>query len=65
MAKKIAQVRFTQQQLEQLEELNRQTDLNRPELVRRSVDYCILQIRELGYKLTVIPLPTIGAREAR
>ena len=41
MAKKIAQIQCTQQQLEQLEELKRQTGLNRTELVRRAVDYYI------------------------
>ena len=35
MAKKIAQVQFTQQQLEQLEDLKRQTGLNRVEFLQR------------------------------
>ena len=65
MAKKIAQIQFTQQQLEQLEDLKRQTGLNRTDLVRRAVDYYILQIREHGYTSTMIPLPTVGTREAR
>ncbi len=63
MAKKIAQIQFTQQQLEQLADLKRQTGLNRTELVRRAVDYYILQIREHGYKSTMIPLPTVGTEE--
>ena len=45
MAKKIAQIHFTQQQLEQLEDLKRQTGLNRTELGRRVVDFYTLQIR--------------------
>ncbi len=65
MAKKIAQIQFTRQQLEQMEDLKRLTDLNRTELVRRAVEYYILQIREHGYKSTMFPLPTIGTREAR
>ena len=65
MAKKIAQIQFTQQQLEQLENLKRQTGLNRTELVRRAVDFYILHIREHGYKSTTIPLPTVGTSEAR
>ncbi len=62
MAKKIAQIQFTQQQLE---DLKRQTCLYSTELVRRAVDYCLLQIREHDYKSTTIPLPTLGTREAR
>ena len=61
MAKKIAQIQFTPQQLE---DLKRQTGLNRTELVRRAVDYYILQIREHGYQSTMIPLPTGDTREA-
>ena len=61
----MAQIQFTQQQLEQLEDLKRQTGLNRTELVRRAVDYYILQIRERGYKSTLIPLPSIGTGRAR
>ncbi len=65
MARKIAQIQFTQQQIEQLEDLKRQTGLNRTEHVRRAVDYYILQIREHGNKSTMIPWPTVGTREAR
>ncbi len=65
MAKKIAQIQFTLQQLEQLEDLKRRTGLNRTELVRRAVDFYILQVREHGYGSTMIPLPTVGTREAR
>ncbi|MCY4409573.1 MAG: hypothetical protein OXC27_03840 [Caldilineaceae bacterium] len=64
MVKKIAQIQFTQQQLEQLEDLKRQTGLNPTEFVRRAVDYCILQMRDRGYESTLIPLPTIGTTEA-
>lgn len=65
MVKKIAQIQFTQQQLEQLEDLKRQTGLNRTELVRRAVDFYILHIREHGYNSTMIPLPTVGTSGAR
>ena len=65
MAKKIAQIQFTQQQLEQLEDLNRQISLNCTGFDRRAVDYYILQIREHGYESTLTPLPTKGTREAR
>lgn len=63
MAKKIAQSRFTQRQLDQLENLKRQTALNRTELVRRALDYYILQIRKQGYKSTLIPFQTVGPSE--
>lgn len=65
MAKKIGQIQFTQQQLEQLEDLKRQNGLNRTELVRRAGDYYFLQIREHGHKSTLIPLPTVGTSGAR
>ena len=64
MAKKIAQIQVSQQQLEQLQDLKRRTGLNRTELVRRAVDDNKLQIRVNGYKSTLIPLPNVGAREA-
>ena len=65
MARKIAQIQFTKQQIEQLEDLKRQTGLTRTELVRRAVDYYVLQIREHGYESTMIPLPIVGTKEAR
>lgn len=65
MARKIAQTLFTNQQIKQLEDLKRQTGLNCTKRARRALDYYILQIREYGYKSTMIPLPTIGTREAR
>ena len=55
MAKKVAQIRFTQKQIEHVDDLNGQTDLNRNEFVRLAADYLILQIRENGYKSTLIP----------
>lgn len=64
MAKKVAQIQFMQQQIEQLDDLKRQTGLNRTELIQRAVDYFILQIREHAYSSTLIPLPTIGTSEA-
>ncbi|MXY93247.1 MAG: ribbon-helix-helix protein, CopG family [Caldilineaceae bacterium SB0664_bin_27] len=48
MAKKIAQIQFTQQQLEQLEELKRQTGLNRTKFVRRAEGFYKLPIGEHG-----------------
>ena len=65
MAKKVAQIQFTQKQIEHLDDLNRQTGLNRNEFVRLAVDYYILQIRKQGYNSTLIPIPTVGTREAR
>ena len=65
MARTIAQIQFTNQQLEQLEDLRGQTGLTRTELVRGAVDFYVLHIREHGYKWTMIPLPTVGTREAR
>ena len=65
MKRKVAQIQFTQQQVEQLEDLKRQTGLTRTELVRRAVDFYVLHIREHGYKSTMIPLPTIGTGKAR
>ena len=65
MKRKVAQLQFTPQQLEQLEDLKRQTGLNRTELVRQALDYYSLQIREHVYKSTMIPLPTVGTRVAR
>ena len=65
MAKKIAQIQFKQQQHEQLENRKRQSGLNRTKFVRRAVDYYILQIRERGYKSTMIPLPSIRTGKAR
>ncbi|MCY3711057.1 MAG: ribbon-helix-helix protein, CopG family [Caldilineaceae bacterium] len=56
MKRKVAQIQFTQQQVEQLDDLKRQTGLTRTELVRRAVDFYILNIREHGYKSTTIPL---------
>lgn len=65
MAKKNAQIQFTQQQLEQPEDLKHKTALNRAELCRRAVDYNIIQITEHGYWPTMIPLPKVGTNEAR
>ena len=61
--RKVAQIQFTHQQVEQLEDLKRQTGLTRTELVRRAVDFYILHITEHGYKSTTIPLPTLGTRK--
>ncbi|MDE0310814.1 MAG: hypothetical protein OXI52_01015 [Caldilineaceae bacterium] len=65
MARTIAQIQFTQQQIEQLEDLRRQTGLTRTELVLSAVDFYILHIREHGYTPTTIPLPTVVTSEAR
>lgn len=53
-----AQIQFTKKQMEQLEDLRRQTGATRTELVRRAVDYCIRGIREHGSPKALLPLPT-------
>ena len=60
-----AQIQFTRQQMEQLDELRRQTGATRTELVRRAVDYYIRGIREHGVQQTLLPSPTSDTREAR
>lgn len=60
-----AQIQFTKQQIEQLDELRRQTGATRTELVRRAVDYYIRGIREHGVQKALLPLPTNDTREAR
>ena len=64
MKRKVAQIQFTRQQVEQLVDLKRQTGLTRTKLVRRAVDFYILQIKDHGYKSTMISIPTVGTREA-
>ena len=60
-----AQIQFTKQQIEQLDELRRQTGATRTELVRRAVDYYIRGIREHGVQQALLPSPTSDTREAR
>ena len=60
-----AQIQFTIQQMEQLEELRRQTGATRTELVRRAVDYYMRGIQEHGIQKALLPLPTGDTREAR
>ncbi len=59
-----AQIQFTKQQIEQLDELRRQTGATRTELVRRAVDYYMRGIREHGIQKALLPLPTNDTREA-
>ena len=60
-----AQIQFTKQQIELLDELKRQTGATRTELVRRAVDYYIRGIREHGLQKALLPLPTSDTREAQ
>lgn len=60
-----AQIQFTRQQVEQLDELRRQTGASRTELVRRAVDYFIRGIREHGVHNALLPLQESDTREAR
>ena len=62
---KKTQIQFTRQQVEQLDELRRQTGATRTELVRRAVDYYFRGIREHGVQKALLPLPTSDEREAR
>ena len=59
-----AQIQFTRQQSQQLEELKQQTGATRTELVRRAVDYYVRGIREHGVQKALLPSPTCGTREA-
>ena len=58
-----AQIQFIKQQIEQLEELRRQTGATRTELTRRAVDYYVRGIREHGVQKVWLPLPTSDTRE--
>ncbi len=60
-----AQIQFTQQQIEQLDELRRQKGATRTELVRRAVDYYIRGIREHGVQQALLPSHIGDTREAR
>ena len=60
-----AQIQFTKQQIEQLDDLRRQTGATRTELVRRAVDYYIRGIREHSVQKALLPIPTNDTREAR
>ena len=60
-----AQIQFTKQQIEQLDELRRQTGATRTELVRRAVDFFIQEIREHGVQLALLSSPATDTREAR
>lgn len=59
-----AQIQFTRQQIEQLDELRQQTGATRTELVRRAVDYYLHGIREHGVQKALLPLPTNDTIEA-
>ncbi|MCY3992712.1 MAG: ribbon-helix-helix protein, CopG family [Caldilineaceae bacterium] len=59
-----AQIQFTRQQIDQLDELRRQTGETRTELVRRVVNYYIRGIWEHGVQKALLPLPTSDTREA-
>ena len=60
-----AQIQFTKQQIEQLDELKRQTSSTRTNPVRRAVYYYFRGIREHGVQQALHPSPTSDTREAR
>ena len=60
-----AQIQFTRQQMERLDELKRQTNSTRTNLVRRAVYYYFRGIREHGVQQALHPSPTSDTREAR
>ena len=60
-----AQIQFPRQQIEQLNELRRQTGASRTELVRRAVDYYLRGIRHHGVQKALPPFPSSDTREAR
>ena len=62
---KKAQIQFTRQQIEQVDELRRQTGATRTELVRRAVDYSIHQVREHGLLQDLHLVPSSESTEAR
>lgn len=49
---------ITAKQIDQLEELSKQTGAGPPELVRRAVDYYLHEFRELGLQPSLRPSPT-------
>ena len=61
---KKAQIQFAERQIEQLDELRRQTDATRTELVRRAVDYYIRGFREHGVQEALPPIPTTDRKDA-
>lgn len=65
MAKKVAQIQFKKWKVEQNRYYVRRTSLTRTEPLQRTVFVFILQFREHRYKLTMIPLPTLDAKDAR
>ena len=62
---KKAQIQFIRQQIEQVDELRRQTGATRTELVRRAVDYSIHQVREHGLLQDLHLVPSSESTEAR
>ncbi|MDE0196868.1 MAG: ribbon-helix-helix protein, CopG family [Caldilineaceae bacterium] len=59
-----AQIQFTRQQIEFLDELRQQTGETRTELVRRAVDYYIPGIREHGVQKALPPIPTTDRKDS-
>jgi len=65
MAKKVAQIQFKKWKVEQNRYYVRRTSLTRTEPLQQTVFVFILQFREHRYKLTMILLPTLDAKDAR
>ena len=60
-----AQIQFTSQHMEQLDELRRRTGATCTELIRRAIDYYLRGIREHGAHKALLPIPTGDTKEAR
>ena len=60
-----AQIQFTEKQIDQLDELRRQTGAIRTELIHRAVDYYIRRIPEHGFQKGLFTLLTSETKEAR
>ena len=60
-----AQIQYTRQQIEQLDELEQHTGATRTELVRRAVDYYFRGIQEHSVQHASLPSPTCDTREVR
>ena len=61
---KEAQIQLARQQLEQLDELRRQTGATRTESVRLTTVFFIREIREHGVQLALLSSPTTDTKKA-
>ena len=63
--KKKTRIQFNRQQIEQQDDLLRQTSETREELVRRAVDFYFCGIRENGARRALHPPPLSDTKKAR